>query len=273
MARLLRPGFHSGTLPKTYARLRKAHRAIEAGDHGAHAAVHKQLEALDHVAESVQNFIEREFVALVNQHPAWRATPVSLGGMKLGATTIAIELQCPDVAATPARIVLEQRGGWIVAGIDEAGWAGELSGARRELLAVALAGLYKMCAVDFVREQVDAAFAPAAVRYDFRGKDMAVRRADRPEVEALYELRPDKLVPRFKEGTPRGDLPVLEAKEVVFRRAGIDWAAWVRTWQPAADSAVPSADDVLPAGVRVLPAGEKSSRTPTRVAEALPTAR
>src|SRR5581483_8023345 len=47
MLRFMKPGFHSGTLPKLYARLRRAER------HGDGRKAHKQHEALHHVAESI----------------------------------------------------------------------------------------------------------------------------------------------------------------------------------------------------------------------------
>ncbi len=54
--RLLRPGFHSGTLPKLYAKLRRA----------KGKALHKQTEALHHVAECVRRFVERTLLATLS---------------------------------------------------------------------------------------------------------------------------------------------------------------------------------------------------------------
>src|SRR5262249_57884943 len=63
--RLLRPGFHSGTLPKLYAKLRRA----------AGRSLHKQEEALHHVAESVQHFVERTLLATLAGSRRWGLGP------------------------------------------------------------------------------------------------------------------------------------------------------------------------------------------------------
>ena len=60
--RLLRPGFHSGTLPKLYAKLRRA----------KGRKLRKQKEALHDVAECVRHFVEHA--------PCWRPWPAVVAG-------------------------------------------------------------------------------------------------------------------------------------------------------------------------------------------------
>ncbi len=61
MLRLMKPGFHSGTLPKLYAKLRRAERRAYRG--GSWKAARRLRENLHDVADSVRHFTEREFVA------------------------------------------------------------------------------------------------------------------------------------------------------------------------------------------------------------------
>ena len=61
MLRLLRPGFHSGTIPKRFAKLRRAER--KAREKGDWKAARKHLEVLHHVQRDVRRFVEREFAA------------------------------------------------------------------------------------------------------------------------------------------------------------------------------------------------------------------
>ena len=68
VAGLLQPGFHSGTLPKLYSKLRKAERRRLIG-RADHAAVQEVEEALHHVAHRLRDFVKR-YVALAE--PAWR---------------------------------------------------------------------------------------------------------------------------------------------------------------------------------------------------------
>ncbi len=59
MFRLLKPGFHSGTLPKLFAKLRRAERKARSG--GNWRSVRKHLHALERFEISLRRYIEREF--------------------------------------------------------------------------------------------------------------------------------------------------------------------------------------------------------------------
>ena len=82
LSRLLRPGFHSGTLPKLFAKLRKSERrALEGGrDQG----MHRHREALHHVEHEIRRFLERDFVALLQREPFARPAGHRAGGDRAG---------------------------------------------------------------------------------------------------------------------------------------------------------------------------------------------
>ena len=63
VVRFLRPAFHSGTLPKRFARLRRALRA------GRDRAAAKHREALHHVEEAIRRLVERDFAGLLAREP------------------------------------------------------------------------------------------------------------------------------------------------------------------------------------------------------------
>ena len=235
MGRLLRPGFHSGTVPKIFARLRRAHRHFDdPGRPGtrARAAVHKQTEAAEHVREAVSHFIEREFIARVNQHPAWQSTPLSPGPIALCATRIIIDLHCPALDAAPARIFFEQRSGWIVSGIDRPGWMRGLPPAPAELLNAALLGLYKIACVDVVKEQVESRFAPEPICFDLSPEALTVWPSGQFGNPLRFNLR-DPV------STPSSPSPLL-------RPVSIEWDRWVAAWASPGTPLLP---------IRVLPPG------------------
>src|SRR5690606_5317120 len=60
MARLLKPGFHSGTVPKLYARLRRAER--KARQNGRWKPIRKHRQALHHVELAIRRYVQREFI-------------------------------------------------------------------------------------------------------------------------------------------------------------------------------------------------------------------
>ena len=63
--RLLRPGFHAGTLPKLYARLRRI----------KGAGLGKRHEQLHHVEEAVRRFVERNLLAVLAGSKTWGERP------------------------------------------------------------------------------------------------------------------------------------------------------------------------------------------------------
>ena len=74
MGRLLRPGFHSGTLPKRYAKLRRAERHARAGGNwraGAQAPAGPARAS----RLSIRRCVEREFLELFAESKCWQAPP------------------------------------------------------------------------------------------------------------------------------------------------------------------------------------------------------
>jgi hypothetical protein len=137
-------------------------------------------------------------------------------------------------------ISFEQGAHWIVAGAERAGWTGELSGAQLRQFSAAVLGLYKLAGVDFVAEQLQSLFGPAA-RFDFHRNDLIVWPAGDFSVRGLYDLTQDG------DLSPRGaSLPVLRREDVFFREVRLPREAWVRIWEADASEAE------LPE-VRVLP--------------------
>ena len=105
MARLLKPGFHSGTLPKRYAKLRRAERHARAG--GNWHAVHKHLQALHRIEVSIRRYVEREFLELFAESKCWQAPPVTLEAVRLGTNSVRLALGCPGIAEPTLQIAME----------------------------------------------------------------------------------------------------------------------------------------------------------------------
>lgn len=140
MRGLLRPGFHSGTVPKIFRKLRRADIR-----HDRHAASHLHHE-LHHVEEGVARFVERELIALLEQFPEWGGRQVRLGRVSFGCQRTVIELECGD--GDPLRIAVENRAGRIGATVESAGWTGRLDATRRDAMSAALGGLFDMAAAE-----------------------------------------------------------------------------------------------------------------------------
>jgi hypothetical protein len=91
ISRLLRRGFHSGTLPKRFQKLRRAER--NARRHGSWRAVRKNLQALHHLETALRHFVERDLLAPLVQCEAWFAS-IRVAEVRLGPAGVFARLGC-----------------------------------------------------------------------------------------------------------------------------------------------------------------------------------
>jgi hypothetical protein len=250
LARLLRPGFHSGTLPKLHAKLRKAERrALRSPGAADRVRAHKM--ALHHLGDNVRHFLEREFLALVNASTFWHNMPLSLGTVELGANRIRAEVFCPALGTAAVWLSFEERSGRLLAGVAGPGWLPRLSAEQRGALTTALAGLYKLSRVDVIRQQVEALLPPGVASYDIVDEGLWV--GSEEDAEAVYPLdaEGDTLVPRVTAGAFPEPLPPLPAVPLLFGRVAVTWDWWVATWE--GDRAGKPHPPLPVEGLRLLP--------------------
>jgi hypothetical protein len=250
MARLLRPGFHSGTLPKLFARWRKAeHKAMKAGKP---SAGRKHREALHHVEKAIRHFVERDLLALLRESRTLAAARITAGRVEASSNRVLIELRRAECPEDGLWIAFEEQSGWLVAGIARPGWLPTLSDGQRLALADALAGLYKMAGVDLVREQICASFGPPAPSYDIAAAGLVVWPGTGFETETVYDLTDGPaILPRTTDGPPAAPLPILDADRLLYRRIPVSWRRWVEAWER--DRNGDGHPLRLVAGIRLLP--------------------
>ncbi len=149
VVRFLRPRFHSGTLPKLFARLRRTRRA------GREQAALKHREALHHVEESVRRLVEREFAEFLHESRSLGDWSIEPGSIHLATNRIRVEFLAGERDRPSLWIDLEERSGMLAAGISQPGWLESLSLDQRRTLADAVAGFYKISGVERVHKPGD----------------------------------------------------------------------------------------------------------------------
>jgi hypothetical protein len=224
LPRLLRPGFHSGTLPRLFARIRDLAGGQEAGK------LRKQLNALDHVREELIRFVERDLLGLVAGSKAWGERPgVRVGSITLGTTRVRIELSCRTLPGDSVLLDFEELAGWLLASVTRPGWLGQVRPYQLLVWHDALAGFYKLAGVDLVREQVHKCF-PNLLSWTITDQGLLVR--PRRDCEELYDLTVGGEVPPYpRAGAPALELPTLREEQILYRSVLITWEAWVETWK------------------------------------------
>ncbi len=150
ITRLLRPGFHSGTIPKLFARLRHSDRA--ALKVGRRRTGLKQESALDHVEEEIRHFLERDVLALLLATSRPGDPALEVGRITLATSRIQIELHPEGLADDPLRIAFVERRGQLLAEVSPPTWIDALDPEQRFPLDAALIGLYRMAGVEAVRD-------------------------------------------------------------------------------------------------------------------------
>jgi hypothetical protein len=225
MLRLLKPGFHSGTIPKLLRKLRRAERR------GQQRTTRKLQGDLHHVEESVGLFVERELLALLRQSEGWHGLSIELGSVHLATNRITVALQCPELAQQPLVLAFDQQLGWLLASVLERGWLPRLNAEQKQTLAAALAGLYKMAGVHLTREQIAVMLAPTPVALEMTPEGLGVWPGPDFSREAVYNLAGSELLqPRPTNGELPHGLRPLDSSRVLFSSVPLSWRAWVRTW-------------------------------------------
>ncbi len=164
MVRLLRPGIHSGTIPKRFAKLRRAERkALRGADPGA---ARKQREALHHVEVELRRYIEREFVAWFVESCGWTGPPPQVGEVHLATAEAAIEVRFPQPIEGPAVVTFRLADSVIQLDLSGRLCTEALPSASREVFRLTLINVLKSASVEkFTRchESSSAEDAPNSV--------------------------------------------------------------------------------------------------------------
>lgn len=230
------PGFHSGTLPKIFAKIRHAEsRALETGN----STVVRQCRAtLADIRTSLANFLSREFSVLLAQSPAWRSQPLRAGRVELSSNCIRFFLEHPNFPEQPMELSFENRCSWIVADLSAPEWAANLSAAARADLHNGLVYLYKIAGVDLIAEQIRTLLPSSADRFDYNQNGLVIWPADRQGKELCVNLEPDGDAP-VGEVDPTISILAWDPDRVVFSNRPLTRNACLACWTPAAAGETP----------------------------------
>ena len=239
LSRLLRWGFHSGTIPKLFAKLRRAERrALATGDK---TAVRKCHHALAHVELALQRFTQRELIGLLAEAPGWQTPLPRIEQVQLSNHRVQIALAQPsrepaNSSQQPMRLVFELEGGWLVADIVEPGWAKHLSEEQAQTLAAALRGFFKAAGVDILRQQLAAQLPDPTPPTRITPEGLLVWPDEEFKTEVIYRFNHNQqLIPEVTSGLTTESMPILQRTGLLFREEPILWEDWVAAWQQRAN--------------------------------------
>lgn len=230
MLQLMRPGFRSGTLPKLFARLRRAGRRAYWTDNWR--ASQRQIHGLHAVEELVRQFVERELAALLEASGGWGRAEITAGEIELATNAVKVELYSPDHGEDSLWLSFEEHAGWLVAGIEHRGWLDKLSAESRTAFENALAGFYQMAGVDLIREEIELALSPADADYSITDEGLVSWRSGETNRHLLCDLHDGAITELWDpvRDMNRRVWPV-DPKRLLYSNRPISWTRWVETWQ------------------------------------------
>lgn len=239
MRELLVPGFHSGTIPHLYAKLREAERVAYRTDNWRAARAYRQ--ALQELERSVRVFVARELISLLHRCPEWRDHPLSVGHVELANNEVAVSLLHARFPNLEVTLAFEVRAPWIVGQLRSTGWLRQLEPAARRDFAAALGGLYKLAGVQLVMEQLRGALPASCRRFDLTIAGLVAWGDGSPPSSARYDLRrlthASDLEPAVT--TEPDHWPALVGQQAIFELNSLTWEAWEWCWNSAQHSKRP----------------------------------
>lgn len=233
MERLLRPGFHSGTVPKLYRRLRRLEH--QPASFQRFTKRRATLEQLHHVTKAVERFVDREWIALLNRCVLWKDQPLTCDEVTAATNSLTIHIR-PLKPANPSpssilELLIQEQSGRIIAWISNKGWLEQTTQDQHAAFELACEGFFRKSGVFFIRSQVESKYTRSHP-YDVQDHGLVVWVDAQCHEECsvvldgakVTEIRPSHL------GEQLGLFPVPD-KEWIFAAGETSWNQWQESWQ------------------------------------------
>ena len=229
VARLLRPGFHSGTLPKLFRRLRRLEKRTPSFRRfSRRRGLRDQLE---HVEDAIRNFTRRELIRLLQLCPVWGGTGIRCSSVRAASNSFFVDLDCPLLGDEPLSLLFQEQSSWVVAGIAQPGWLSSASTEQRNAFEHALEGFYRRSGVDMVREQLEASLVHSHP-YDIDSDGITIWPSGDFSSEITVDLtRKYRLRPLPADRAQLAGIETANKQQVLFAETYVEWRAWVQCWE------------------------------------------
>ncbi|MCE9629514.1 MAG: hypothetical protein K8S94_02175 [Planctomycetia bacterium] len=147
MRRLLAPGFHSGTIPRLFARLRRTH-----GRDPAQRRSATRMRRLEHQIHELERdiaaFVERDAFGLVERTDAGRDLALRVTAVRLAVGRIEIAIDSAAIEAGSLILALVEDEGRIDSRVVSDGWLGRVRADQQVAVRLAIAGFHRLAAAD-----------------------------------------------------------------------------------------------------------------------------
>lgn len=233
-SRLLKPGFHSGTLPKLFTRLRRLERKEASFQRFSQRRALR--ERLEHTEEEIRRFVERDLLRLLHYCPVWESTEVTCSSVHAASNSFMVELAAESLSQHGPKLLFQDQDGWLVGSVAEHGWLNSINPEMLHSFETALRGFYKKAGVELVREQVERNIT-GPHPYDvcrlglLIWPDRQFGREISVDLNRRHQLRPVPVSMAASYG-----IQPLSREGGVFAETDVRWTDWQRVWATPEDS-------------------------------------
>lgn len=228
LPRLVRPGFHSGTLPKAFARLRRLeHRPPSFRRFSQRRA---WQDVLHHAERDLARFVERDLLRLLDYCPVWQDTELELIDIRIACNSVLISVDSEQLEGGPIRILFQEQSHWIVVTVAEPGLLRHVTAAQLHSFDTALLGFYRKAGVELVREQLERSLV-GSHPYDVRSDGLIIWPESSFDREVTVNLlRPHQVRPLPAPLAVTFGFSPTSVENVIFSRSRTNWYEWARLW-------------------------------------------
>lgn len=236
-ARLLKPGFYSGTLPKLFGRLRRLERKEPSFHRFSERRAHREL--LEHAERDIRRFVERDLLQLLSYCSVWDQLNLKCKRVHAASNSFLVEVSCEELGSERLCILFQEQSGWLVATVSEFGFLNHVTPEQLHSFETALRGFYAKAQVDLVREQMERQLV-GQHPYDIAVDGLLIwpeRQFDRQitcDLHRRHQIRP------WPQGLAASyGLQPVSRDLIVFAESKVLWEEWKQVWEPPADSELP----------------------------------
>ena len=235
LPRLLKPGFHSGTIAKLYGKMRRVEQ--QSDSLRRRQSLDHFQERLRHIEVAIRHFTERELFATFRQHPEMKGLGLEATKIQLLPNIIALHIDAKGpkapANAAPLQLLFQARSDWLVARIAEPGWVSDLTQSQQDIFTSTLAGIYKLSGVELVEEQMRQALTQPDAFYHLSISDLEVWAPGERSTPVAYGIRTTwgTIRPHPASLAKTLGLPPVTPKQLVFSESDLPWEQWLAYWQ------------------------------------------
>ena len=233
-ARLLKPGFHSGTLPKLFGRLRRLEQKEPSFHRFCERRAHQ--EALEHAEQHIKRFVERDLIRVLTYCKVWEGYYVRCRQVHAASNSFLVELECETLDSATLHLLFQEQSGWLVATVSQHGWLDAASPEQMHSFETALRGFYCKAGVDLVREQIERQLV-GTHPYDISADGLKIwpeRQFDRQiicDLHRRHQIRP------WPPGLAASyGLQPVSRDLIVYSESSVRWIDWQQVWAVPEDS-------------------------------------